>query len=87
MANSNDEMVAVGQVYKERDGDLEVIPFHFDFGSAVVSFAPVGRSAEDKLSSREFLKRFEHFGAVSSMAEKQTADKRAAPEPKAAAKK
>lgn len=65
------ELVQVHQVYKEKDGELEVIPFFVDFASAMVSFAPVGRSSEDRAKTSDFLKRFDLLGPVSSMAEKQ----------------
>ena len=66
MANKvkNDEsaVVSEGQVYKERDSDLEVIPFFVDLAASSVQFAPVGRSAEDRASIDDFNKRFELVG-------------------------
>ncbi len=67
------EEIVVGHVYKEDNGGQEVIPYHVDFSSARVNFAPVGRSSEDQMRTSDFLNRFSYVGEVSSMAEKQVA--------------
>lgn len=53
------EMVEVGGIYKEKNGDLEVSPFFVDLASAQVRFAPLGRATEDQMRSSDFLNRFE----------------------------
>lgn len=70
--NLNEDMVIVGQVYKEIEGSLEVIPFFVDFASSMVQFAPVSSGREDRMLSPAFLKRFKYLGAMSSRAENQT---------------
>lgn len=63
------EMIAVRQVYREKDGDLEVTPFFVDFASARVRFSPLGRAREDEMRTSDFLNRFELVGQ-SRLAEK-----------------
>lgn len=74
-----EESIIVGHVYKDKDEDIEVIPFFLDLANSRVKFAPVGRSSEEETRMSDFLKRFNYLGEVSSMAEKQSA-KRAAPD-------
>jgi hypothetical protein len=73
LAEEGQEAIIVGDVYKEENGTLEVIPFFVDFGAAQVRFSPVGRASEDLMRTSDFLGRFEHVGPVtsSSLAEKQ----------------
>lgn len=73
LAEEGQDNIVTGHVYKEDNGDLEVVPFFVDLHSAHVRFAPVGRAAEDNMRTSDFLNRFKYVGPVSSMAEKQVA--------------
>lgn len=55
----NAVIIDEGQLYREKNGDLEVIPFFVDLATARVRFSPVGRSTEDQMRMGEFLNRFE----------------------------
>lgn len=78
--SAGDETVIVGHVYVENDGNVEVIPFHVDFGSSTVSFAQVGRSSEEKMLSSDFLKVYKYAGQFSSLSESSATDKPAVAE-------
>lgn len=69
LAEEGQDNIVVGDVYKEKNGDLEVIPFFVDIHSAHVKFAPVGRATEDNMRTSDFLNRFEYFGPVSARAQ------------------
>ena len=72
VAEEGSEMIRVGHVYKEDNGNAEVIPFHVDFGSSTVLFAPVGSGREDRMRTSDFLNRYSYQGVYSSLAEEQT---------------
>lgn len=55
----NAVIIDEGQLYREKNGDLEVVPFFVDLATARVRFSPVGRSTEDTMRMGEFLHRFE----------------------------
>jgi len=55
----NDVLIEEGAVYREKNGDLEVMPFFVDFATAKVRYSQVGRSSEDEMRMGEFLHRFE----------------------------
>ncbi len=77
LTNDKDEVITVGNVYQEKDGDAEVIPFFVDFGAARVLFAPVGRASEENVSTSDFVKRFKDTGSAdSSLAEKKAPAKK-----------
>lgn len=69
--NTTSTMIVTGQVYKEKDGGREVIPFFVDRAAARVRFAPVGRSTEEEMRTSEFANAFEHVGPRASTAEEQ----------------
>lgn len=71
---AKDENIVVGEVYKAKSGEAEVIPYFLDFSAARVNFANVGRSNEENASTSDFLERFEHVGPVSSRAEDQVSN-------------
>ncbi len=74
LTDDKDKVITVGNVYQEKDGDAEVIPFFVDFGAARVLFAPVGRASEENVSTSDFVKRFKDTGSAdSSLAEKKKA--------------
>jgi hypothetical protein len=75
----NDVMIEEGAVYREKRGDLEVIPFFVDFATARVRFAPIGRASEDQIRMGEFLSRFEKVDK-SRMAEATPAESQKAAE-------
>lgn len=53
------DFVETGAIYKEKNGDREVVPFYVDFANALVRFAPLGRSSEDQMRSSDFLNTYE----------------------------
>lgn len=63
------DYIEVGSVYREKNGQAEVVPFFVDLHTARVRFAPVGRSTEDEMRTSDFLNRFEYQG-LSSTAER-----------------
>lgn len=77
LAEEGQDNIVVGHVYKEDNGDQEVIPYFVDFASARVNFAGVGRSNEDQMRTSDFLNRFTHVGPVSERAEKQVSNEAA----------
>jgi hypothetical protein len=63
------DSVLVGMVYREKNGKMEVIPFNVDFTTAMVQFAEVGKSREDRMRSSDFLNRFVLQGTPASVSE------------------
>ncbi len=76
-AAAEDENIVVGEVYKEKDGEGEVIPYFVDVAAGRVNFAGVGRSNEENMATSKFLSSHEHVGPVSSRAEDQKSNEEA----------
>lgn len=75
------DMVTVGAVYKQKEGDAEVMPWHVDFTTARVRFSPVGIGSgrEDEMRTSDFLNTYEMV-EKSSLAEASAEESQAAAE-------
>lgn len=60
------DSVVEGNVYTEKNGDREVIPYYVDTPGNVVNFSDVGRGNEDRSKIKDFLDNFEDTGSNAS---------------------